>query len=95
MSGDITDQKHLPVDGKLMEEDKAIKYTDATYVLDADGKYLAYVNAGLTNEQAYELITIEAKREHELTIAEKQLELERIKVEAQMRAGGIKQLLNR
>lgn len=43
MSGDITDQKHLPVDGKLMEEDKAIKYTDATYVLDADGKYLAYV----------------------------------------------------
>lgn len=59
------------------------------------GKYLAYVNAGLTNEQAYELITIEAKREHELTIAEKQLELERIKVEAQMRAGGIKQLLNR
>ena len=43
MSGDITDQKHLPVEGKLMEEDKAIKYTDATYVLDADGKYLAYV----------------------------------------------------
>ena len=59
------------------------------------GKYLAYVNAGLTNEQAYELITIESKREHELVMAEKQLELERIKVEAQLRAGGIKQLLNR
>ena len=59
------------------------------------GKYLAYVNAGLTNEQAYELITIEAKRQHELEMANKQLELERIKVEAQMRAGGIKQLLNR
>ena len=59
------------------------------------GKYLAFVNAGLTNEQAYELITIESKREHELVMAEKQLELERIKVEAQMRAGGIKQLLNR
>ena len=43
MSGDITDQNYLPVEGKLMEEDKAIKYTDATYVLDADGKYLAYV----------------------------------------------------
>ena len=43
MSGDITDQKHLPDDGKLMEDDKVIKYTDATYVLDADGKYLAYV----------------------------------------------------
>lgn len=59
------------------------------------GKYLAYVNAGLTNEQAYELITIESKRQHELEMANKQLELERIKVEAQMRAGGIKQLLNR
>ena len=59
------------------------------------GKYLAYVNAGLTNEQAYELITIEAKRQHELEMANKQLELERIKVEAQMRAGGVKQLLNR
>ena len=59
------------------------------------GKYLAYVNAGLTNEQAYELITIEAKRQHELEMANKQLELERIKVEAQMRAGAVKQLLNR
>lgn len=59
------------------------------------GKYLAYVNAGLTNEQAYELITIESKRQHELEMANKQLELERIKVEAQLRAGGIKQLLNR
>lgn len=59
------------------------------------GKYLAYVNAGLTNEQAYELITIESKRQHELEMANKQLELERIKVEAQMRAGAVKQLLNR
>ena len=59
------------------------------------GKYLAYVNAGLTNEQAYELITIESKRQHELEMANKQLELERIKVEAQLRAGGVKQLLNR
>lgn len=59
------------------------------------GQYLAFVNAGLTNEQAYELITIGAKREHELAMADKQLELERIKVEAQMRAGGVKQLLSR
>ena len=59
------------------------------------GKYLAYVNAGLTNEQAYELITIESKRQHELEMANKQLELERIKVEAQMRTGAVKQLLNR
>ena len=59
------------------------------------GRYLAFVNAGLTNEQAYELITVEAKREHELLMAEKQLELERIKVEAQLRGASVKQLLNR
>ena len=43
MSGDITDQTHLHDEGKLVEEDKAIKFTDATYVLDADGKYLAFI----------------------------------------------------
>ena len=41
------------------------------------GQYMAFVNAGLTNQQAYELITIGDKREHELKMAEKQLELER------------------
>ena len=59
------------------------------------GQYMAFVNAGLTNQQAYELITIGDKREHELKMAEKQLELERLKIEAQLRAKGISQLLNR
>ena len=59
------------------------------------GKYMAFVNAGLTNEQAYELITIEAKRAHELAMADKQLELEQIKAETQLRGASVKQILNR
>lgn len=59
------------------------------------GQYMAFVNAGLLNQQAYELITIQDKREHELKMIEKQIELERLKIEAQLRAKGISQLLNR
>lgn len=59
------------------------------------GKYMAFVNAGLTNEQAYELITIEAKRAHELAMANKQLELEQIKADNHLRGASIKQILNR
>ena len=59
------------------------------------GKYMAFVNAGLTNEQAYELITIEAKRAHELAMANKQLELEQIKADNQLRGASVKQILNR
>ena len=43
MSGDITDQSYLPPNGKIMEDDKAVRITDATYVLDPDGNYLAYI----------------------------------------------------
>ena len=50
---------------------------------------------GLTNEQAYELITIEAKRAHELAMANKQLELEQIKADNQLRGASVKQILNR
>ena len=59
------------------------------------GKYMAFVNAGLTNEQAYELITIEAKRAHELAMVNKQLELEQIKADNQLRGASVKQILNR
>lgn len=59
------------------------------------GKYMAFVNAGLTNEQAYELITIEAKRAHELAMANKQLELEQIKADNHLRGASVKQILNR
>ena len=57
------------------------------------GQYLAFVNAGMTPAQAFELITIEDKRKHELAMAEKQLELRRLESELQMRLSGVKQLL--
>lgn len=57
------------------------------------GQYLAFVNAGMTPAQAYELITIEDKRKHELAMAEKQLELRKLESELQMRLSGVKQLL--
>ena len=43
MSGDITEQGHLPTEGKLVQDNKAIRFTDATYVLDTSGNYLAYI----------------------------------------------------
>ena len=57
------------------------------------GQYLAFTNAGMTPAQAFELITIEDKRKHELAMAEKQLELRRLESELQMRLSGVKQLL--
>lgn len=43
MSGDITPQTHLPKDSSLKEADKYIRLTTATYVLDTNGNYIAYV----------------------------------------------------
>lgn len=57
------------------------------------GQYLAFVNAGMTPAQAFELITIEDKRKHELAMADKQLELRKLESELQMRLSGVKQLL--
>lgn len=57
------------------------------------GQYLAFTNAGMTPAQAFELITIEDKRKHELAMADKQLELRKLESELQMRLSGVKQLL--
>lgn len=57
------------------------------------GQYLAFTNAGMSPAQAFELITIEDKRKHELAMAEKQLELRKLESELQMRLSGVKQLL--
>ena len=62
-------------------------------VSDKVGQYLAFVNAGMTPAQAFELITIEDKRKHELAMVEKQLELRKLESELQMRLSGVKQLL--
>lgn len=64
-------------------------------VSDRVGQYLAYVNAGLTSAQAFELITAQEKREHELAVLDKQLELRKLEAEVQMKLSGVKQLLSR
>ena len=43
MSGDITPQNYLPVEGKIEENGSAIKVSTATYILNTDGSYLAYI----------------------------------------------------
>lgn len=43
MSGDISDQTHLPGTKAKIVNNQAVRLTDATYVLDPDGNYLAYV----------------------------------------------------
>lgn len=59
------------------------------------GQYLAFINAGMTSKQAFELITVEGHRKHELVIADKQLEMKRLENDAQVRMASVKQLLNR
>lgn len=43
MSGDITDQGHIPSSLGITSNGKYVKATNATYVLDTKGNYLAYI----------------------------------------------------
>ena len=43
MSGDISDQYYLPGTSAVMIDEKAVRVTDAIYILDPDGNYLGYV----------------------------------------------------
>lgn len=43
MSGDITKQGHIPTTLNKKENDNFIRCTTATYVLDVNGKYIAYI----------------------------------------------------
>lgn len=59
------------------------------------GEYLAFVNAGMTSDQAFELITMDSKHRMELELMNKQLELRKFEAEVQMKMNGVKQLLSR
>ena len=50
MSGDITDQYYLPGDDKVVVDNKAVRITTTTYVLDTKGNYLAYIPNVLNDE---------------------------------------------
>lgn len=43
MSGDITDQYYKPTKDTIDENNQAVRLTDATYILDTYGNYLAYI----------------------------------------------------
>lgn len=54
MSGDISEQYYLPVEGKIVEGEKAVRLTDALYILDTKGNYLAYVTNSI--DENYNII---------------------------------------
>lgn len=59
------------------------------------GKYMALVNVGMTNKQAFEVATYELMKEHEMAMIDKQIKLKELELEAQVKMSGVKQLLNR
>ena len=53
LSGDITDQSHLPPDEGIKENNQYIRSTTALYILNTDGDYLGYV---INSNQYQEII---------------------------------------
>ena len=43
ISGDISRQSHLPIEGKIIDGENAIKLVTGTYILKPNGDYLAYI----------------------------------------------------
>ena len=75
------------------QPDLVVKGIDS--VSEICGKYMALVNTGLTNKQAFEVATYELMKEHEMTMIDKQIKLKELELEAQVKMSGVKQLLNR
>lgn len=99
-SGNNTKQIVLPP-VKFANMDDLFSYEPEAIIKGIDsvsnqvGQYLAFVNAGMSSEQAFELITIQDARKHEMIMADKQLELRKLEAEIQMKMAGVKQILNR
>lgn len=75
------------------QPDLVVKGVDS--VSEICGKYMALVNTGLTNKQAFEVATYELMKEHEMAMIDKQIKLKELELEAQVKMSGVKQLLNR
>ena len=75
------------------QPDLVVKGIDS--VSEICGKYMALVNTGLTNKQAFEVATYELMKEHEMAMIDKQIKLKELELEAQVKMSGVKQLLNR
>ena len=73
--------------------DKGIN--EASYL---SGRYTAFVNAGMSSKQAYELIVMQLKQEHEEAMFEKQakvqLEIKEKDIKMALQLNGLKNILN-
>ena len=73
--------------------DKGIN--EASYL---SGRYTAFVNAGMSSKQAYELIVMQLKHEHEELMFEKQakvqLEIKEKDIKMALQLNGLKNILN-
>ena len=59
------------------------------------GRYTALINCGMSNEQAYELATVELLKAHEKEMIDKQIELKKLELDAQVRSGRVQQILSK
>lgn len=77
----------------LEQLDKGIN--EASYL---SGRYTAYVNAGMSSKQAYELLVMQLKHEHEEVMFEKQakvqLEIKERDIKMALQLNGLKNILS-
>lgn len=76
-----------------LDPEKVVKGIDS--VSEICGRYIALVNSGMTNEQAYEVATYGLAKEHEMTMIEKQIELKKLELDTQVRMSGVQRILGK
>ena len=76
-----------------LDPEKVVKGIDS--VSEICGRYIALVNSGMTNPQAYELATIELLKEHEMSMIDKQIELKKLELDTQVRINGVQRILGK
>lgn len=59
------------------------------------GRYTALVNSGMTNTQAYEIATMELVKQCEMEVLDKQIELKKLELDAQVRVNGVQRILGK
>lgn len=59
------------------------------------GRYTALINSGMSNEQAYEIATIELVKQCEMEVLDKQIELKKLELDAQVRVNGVQRILGK
>lgn len=76
-----------------LDPEKVVKGIDS--VSEICGRYIALVNSGMTNQQAFEVATYELGKEHEMSMIDKQIELKKLEFDAQVRVNGVQRILGK